>query len=1437
MPQKKSLPHSLKQFSTESPRERLLSNSKIITILRLIGWISACALLAMSRSSSAIEKVNPPVLISEATTTRAVALESVTFLREPFSPVSSLAWSDDRRTRVMLFAMNLKLQPDEDLSVVTADAEDASHQHYDLKVEYVGPVPSQEWISAVVLRLNDNLGDVGDVLVRVAYRGVNSNRVRVGIGHLGGGPPDDDGATPTPAPPYTISGQVKSGAQGFGGVSVVLSGAQTAIALTNENGFYSFTVNAVGDYTLTPSKTNYNFSPASQSFSNLSYHQNNVNFTGTPQTYTVSGLVQDDHNQGLDGINVTLADANGVILKSSVTGGGGKFSFVDVVPGYIYIVRAANNSFFTFAPQNTNLLNGDFTLNFTGTRRTYSIIGKVTGKDGDGLSGVTVNLSGAQSASQITDNNGNYSFAGLPAGVNYTLTPSQTDIYDFTAQSFNNLANSQTANFTGTLRTFTLSGHVANGASGASGVTVTLSGSQAATTTTDANGNYSFANVTVTGNYTLTPSKKNYTFTPTAQSFNNLSGAQTANFEGALNHYVLSGRITDAQNNGLGNATLTLSGSQTATVQADASGNYSFTVLAEGNYTITPSKQHYLFNPSQQSFNNLGGDQKGDFNAALRQYIISGRATEASGLALRGITVNLSGGQTGTTKTGSDGSYTFSATALGNYTVTPSSPKIFTFAPQDQNFTPLESDRSNVGFIGTRELYTVSGRVLDDRGSGVDGVPATLTNANDGSSQTTVTSNGGAFSFTGVPAGFSYSVSTPSTYILSYTPKNIDELSDNVVLNLAATRVTYGIAGVITDTSQHGLEGVTVKLTGGSSDLTTITNSDGVYGFDGLPSGEYFSVTPMKADYVFSPATRQIYTYTSQGGINFTALKSYTVSGRVLNGTGQGLGGITLTLDGPQKSAVKTASDGNYSLTVTATGNYALIPSIEQDYYAFSPPNQSFDTSNGNKTANFTATLKPFSNPSSVLEFDGSPKTVDYGNFWEPGINLGHFYWEFWAMPGSNAGGSYLLSDGYGGAHALLFGFGNYNFRGSKSFQLFGNIFDGVLDVSHITYFGGDQGPAVGEWGHFAVGWDGKNVITYYNGVPVGKVAFVGPRQTAGPGGGGGGRLLIGGSDHNNLDGRIAQVRGYEDSNPREDLSGGGGTEAAFAPQTVFGLGGNLLSYYFRPAPAVADLSRGYNGSTHTGYLRGTTAGVLYDCGSCPPPQFVIDSSAPNFIDGTPQPPVLISTPAPVPGGALVFDSFSRANSTYIFSGAGGLGSTEGGAAEAQVWQSNEAASGLKPFGILNGLAVLLANGREVAWVPTNSATGNLDIRVERNPGIWGSGVDTGLSFRVTDADNYFFAYSSESAQSPGSQTLTVGYYLNGQRNNLVTGVSMPANWTTLRVVTTATGSINVYADATLLYSASNNLMATVTGAGLYNDSSGLGLVNRWDNFTVYDAP
>jgi uncharacterized protein GlcG (DUF336 family) len=103
----------------------------------------------------------------------------------------------------MLFAMNLNLQAGEGPTAVTAEAEDAEHRIYPLTVEYVGPVPNQSWSTAVVVKLHDEMEDIGDVLVRITYHGAASNRVRLGIGHTGGGLPDDAGAVPTPGTTVT----------------------------------------------------------------------------------------------------------------------------------------------------------------------------------------------------------------------------------------------------------------------------------------------------------------------------------------------------------------------------------------------------------------------------------------------------------------------------------------------------------------------------------------------------------------------------------------------------------------------------------------------------------------------------------------------------------------------------------------------------------------------------------------------------------------------------------------------------------------------------------------------------------------------------------------------------------------------------------------------------------------------------------------------------------------------------------------------------------------------------------------------------------------------------------------------------------------------------------------------------------------------------------
>jgi hypothetical protein len=456
-----------------------------------------------------------------------------------------------------------------------------------------------------------------------------------------------------------------------------------------------------------------------------------------------------------------------------------------------------------------------------------------------------------------------------------------------------------------------------------------------------------------------------------------------------------------------------------------------------------------------------------------------------------------------------------------------------------------------------------------------------------------------------------------------------------------------------------------------------------------------------------------------------------------------------------------------------------------------------------------------------VLEVDGAPKAVDYGDFWMEGIDLGHFFWEFWAMPGPNASERYLLSDGYGGAHALLLGFSSV---GLNHYIFTGNIWDGT----RVTSFISDEGPAVNEWGHYAVAWDGTKIMTYFDGVPVGKTAFVGPRREYGPAGGGG-RLLIAGSDHQNFIGRISQVRGYENSNPHEDVNGNGASMAAFAPQTVFESGGTLLSSFTRPTLLVADRS----GNNYVGHVRSTACGILNDCSDYPLPQFVIDPTAPSARPF--QPATLVDHPLPVPAGALVFDSFSRPNATYAFDDVGGLGLTEGGTTGRQAWQYTQVENGLLPFGILNGRAVVLSNIASAGWVSTGNGPADLDIRVNRHPGeLGGSGIATGLLFRFRDNSNFFYAYTT--GDSASTQALTVGYVNGAATGLLITSAAMPAFWTTLRVVTLASGGIEIYADSTLVHSATLSLLATEKNAGLWSFGKGKGLPNRWDNFTVYNA-
>ena len=171
-----------------------------LPLRRLSSVVAIVFLTLIVSNATAAAPIRAPTLISDTTSTRALAVESVTLKAEPFPLTSTVKFANDTRTRICIFAMGLDLLAGEGANAFTADAQDAAGKRYPLRVEFSAPVPGFPGITMLIVRLSDDMGDLGDVLLQLNLHGLGSNRVRVAIGHVGGGPADDIGAVPTPAP-------------------------------------------------------------------------------------------------------------------------------------------------------------------------------------------------------------------------------------------------------------------------------------------------------------------------------------------------------------------------------------------------------------------------------------------------------------------------------------------------------------------------------------------------------------------------------------------------------------------------------------------------------------------------------------------------------------------------------------------------------------------------------------------------------------------------------------------------------------------------------------------------------------------------------------------------------------------------------------------------------------------------------------------------------------------------------------------------------------------------------------------------------------------------------------------------------------------------------------------------------------------------------------
>lgn len=122
----------------------------------------------------------PPSLLTEANSERAVALDSVTWLRL-FPIETAYNFSTDNRARIVLFLKDVQWSNGQDRPVVTAQAEDAQGTIHPLHVEYVGKVPNFDWLTQVIVRPPMSLKNSGDVWVRISVNGDLTNKAIVTI--------------------------------------------------------------------------------------------------------------------------------------------------------------------------------------------------------------------------------------------------------------------------------------------------------------------------------------------------------------------------------------------------------------------------------------------------------------------------------------------------------------------------------------------------------------------------------------------------------------------------------------------------------------------------------------------------------------------------------------------------------------------------------------------------------------------------------------------------------------------------------------------------------------------------------------------------------------------------------------------------------------------------------------------------------------------------------------------------------------------------------------------------------------------------------------------------------------------------------------------------------------------------------------------------------
>ncbi|HSK70137.1 MAG TPA: carboxypeptidase regulatory-like domain-containing protein [Pyrinomonadaceae bacterium] len=435
-------------------------------------------------------------------------------------------------------------------------------------------------------------------------------------------------------------------------------------------------------------------------------------YSRTPETYTslfvarfdpswaVKGRITDETGKPIQGVNLTL---NGGSVLTAESDGLGKYIFPNVAEndGFTLVPQKLG---YDFTPANHSIssLNRDEVLDFTAVYVTYTIQGRITFQQNP-LANVTVNLTGSQTGSTVTDSGGNFSFT-VPKHGNYTVRPALGGyIFAPRQQTFNNVTGNLQADFTAR-EGFTISGQVLRNGNPVVGAAMILAGSENQTTATDSEGRYLF-DAGADGNYQVTPFLAGLGFTPPNRSFSSLNSNQTGDFTAFRLPYEID-YITFAREN-------SFTESQTEIFNIDDEG-----FGLERVTTTSASEMHPVWSPNGRKLAYISGTSGNfqlyvmDFNGSNNKRIVGSMAVGDFDWSPDGgkiVFVGYEGGGANIYTVNSDGSgiQRITNTTTGNYNPnwSPDGTKI-AFARNGRIFT-MNPDGSDAKRI-TNSTSTIS---------------------------------------------------------------------------------------------------------------------------------------------------------------------------------------------------------------------------------------------------------------------------------------------------------------------------------------------------------------------------------------------------------------------------------------------------------------------------------------------------------------------------------------------------------------------------------------------------------------------------------------------------------------------------------------------------------------------------------------------------------